>query len=82
MTDIVFLSVPKLQLKGPILSIHLLKACAVQAGFSARALDFNAWFANQVKDTSLYECWTNPDNKILSDRHAIKSIEDQYELVW
>lgn len=82
MTDIVFLSVPKLQLKGPILSIHLLKACVIQAGFSAKALDFNAWFANQVKGTSLYECWTNPDNKILTDRHAIKSIEDQYEMVW
>ena len=76
MTDIFFLSVPKLQLQGPILSIHLLKACAIEAGFSARSADFNAWFANETKGTSLHEAWTNPDNNLLVDSDAIKSIED------
>jgi radical SAM superfamily enzyme YgiQ (UPF0313 family) len=82
MTDIIFLSVPKLQVQGPILSIHLLKACAIEAGFSARSADFNAWFANETKGTLLHEAWTNSDNNLLTDFDAIKSIEDQYIMYW
>ena len=82
MTDIIFLAVPKLLFNGPILSIHLLKACAVKAGFNARTADFNAWFANETKGTSLHEAWTNSDNNLLTDFDAMKSIEDQYIMYW
>ena len=82
MTDIIFLAVPKLRVDGPILSIHLLKACAIEAGFSARSADFNAWFKNEAKGTTLHEAWTNPDNNLLVDFDAIESIEDQYIMYW
>tara|TARA_B100001250_G_C19816502_1_gene798727 strand:+ start:4878 stop:6524 length:1647 start_codon:yes stop_codon:yes gene_type:complete len=78
MTDIIFLSIPKLEVKGPILAITQLTACAKEAGFSAKAIDFNEWLYNQTKDTSLSHIWDIMDRTLLSD--DIKDIEDIYIL--
>ena len=43
MTDIAFIAIPKLDIKGPILAITQLKSCVNNAGFKAKCYDFNIW---------------------------------------
>ena len=64
MIDIIFVAIPKLQLKGPILSITQLKACVKNAGFSSKCYDFNIWLYNKTKDTELSYIWKVLDNTI------------------
>mgnify|MGYP001303633535 CR=1 FL=1 len=80
MTDIVFISIPKLQTKGPILSITQLKACVKEAGFTSTCYDFNIWLYNKTKDTELGYIWKVLDNTLITEK--IKDIEDEYRMYW
>lgn len=77
MTDILFLSLPKLNNDGPILSLAQLTACAKQAGFSAAFLDFNAWLYNETKDTELSYIWNTQDFTLITNE-TISAIEQEY----
>lgn len=77
MTDILFLSLPKLNNDGPILSLAQLTASVKQAGFSASFLDFNAWLYNETKDTDLSYIWNTQDFTLISHEN-INIIQDEY----
>lgn len=79
-TDITFVCIPKLKVKGPLLAITQLKACAKQAGFSATAHDFNIWFYNKTIKTKLDYIWKVLDNTLITDK--ISNIKKEYQHHW
>ena len=48
--DILFITLPKMETRGPLIGPYLLKAVCEQAGYSAHAIDFNIKLYHAVKD--------------------------------
>lgn len=77
MTDILFVTVPKLNVEGPILAVAQLNGAVKKAGFTSNFLDFNAWLHNKTIDTDYSYIWNVSDNTLI-DKNKIKKIEEHY----
>lgn len=72
--DIVFLTLPRLELRSPITAPAILKSCVERAGYRAHCIDLNIELWHQV-DTSKYgHVWFDTD---LSFRH-----QDKFQIIW
>ena len=80
MTDIAFIAIPKLDIKGPILAITQLKSCVNNAGFKAKCYDFNIWLYNKTINTDIGYIWKVMDNTLITEK--ISNIEAQYAAYW
>ena len=61
MTDIVFLTIPKLEVINPLIGPAALKAMVEKEGFSALCLDYNLSMWKQCKKYNLEHCWVDND---------------------
>ena len=68
MTDILFVTVPKLNVEGPILAVAQLNGAVKKAGFTSNFLDFNAWFHNKTIDTDYSYIWNVSDNTLIDKK--------------
>ena len=75
--DIIILSIPKLILKGPILSLGQLKAALESSGYSSWMGDFNMWLYKQTVDTELAHIWDTLDTT-LTDRTQLFHHEEKF----
>jgi len=72
--DIVFLTLPRLELRSPITAPALLKACVEKAGYSAYCLDLNLELWHQLESSQFGHMWFDTD---LTFRH-----QDKFEKFW
>ncbi len=79
-TDITLICIPKLTVKGPLLSLTQLQACIKQSNFTSTCYDFNIWFYNKTIDTKLSYIWKVLDNTLITEK--IKKIETEYINFW
>jgi len=75
--DILFMTVPKLEVQGPILAVAQLNGCVKSAGYKSEFLDFNAWFYKQTIDTKMGYIWNVSDTTLI-DKDLVLKIERQY----
>lgn len=67
MTDIALVSLPKLEIKAPLLALGQLKSCVEAHGFSCKTFDMNMWLYQKTKDNSLARIWDPLDNTLLDE---------------
>ena len=74
MTDIVLLTIPKLEVLNPLIGPAALKAVVEQAGFSARCIDYNLDMWTKCKPKGLAHCWVDNDSNFTNKK--------QFETLW
>lgn len=67
MTDIVLISLPKLDTRAPLLSLGQLKSSVQTGGFSCKTFDFNMWLYQKTKKTELSYIWDSLDNTLIDE---------------
>lgn len=77
MTDIALISLPKLEIKAPLLALGQLKSCVESNGFTCKTFDFNMWLYQKTKDTDLNNIWDPLDNTLL-DEELLEQNKNSY----
>lgn len=72
--DIIFLTLPRLELRSPITAPAILKACVENAGFKAHCIDLNVDLWHRLDSKKFGHVWFDTD---LSFRH-----EDKFNAFW
>ena len=69
---IVLLSLPKLIVDGPLLSLGQLTSIIKSNGFECKFLDFNAWLYHKTINSEFGYIWDTTDNTLIEDSKFIK----------
>lgn len=68
MTDIALISLPKLDIKAPLLALGQLKSCVESNGFVCKTFDFNMWLYQNTKNTELSTIWDPLDSTLTDEK--------------